>query len=212
METKDEILSRVVDLYLKYGIKSVTMEDVARELGISKKTLYQLVENKSELVEMAMEYEYDRTHLCFQEVISAGQNAIDELMQVSRLVTVHMRYNSAVLEYDLKKYYPEFFRRRIQKKREMMYNSVLENMKKGKEEGIYREELNEDVIARLHVQRMESMRDNPSFAPPGLSTGKVFKEVFIYHIRGIANEKGIEFLKRNIHKLDHLDLENQETN
>ena len=212
METKDEILSRVVDLYLKYGIKSVTMDDVARELGISKKTLYQLVKNKSELVEMAMEFENNRAHECFQEVISAGQNAIDELMEVSRFVTVHMRTNSAALDYDLRKYFPENFRKRNQKKREMMYQSVLENMRKGKEQGIFREELNEEIIAKLHVQRMESMHESSLFTAVGMTTGKVFKEVFIYHIRGIANEKGIEYLKRNIHRLDHLDLENQEIN
>ncbi len=188
------------------------MEDITHELGISKKTLYQFVENKTALVEMAMEYEYRRASEFFQEVISAGQNAIDELMGVSRFVTAHMRSSSDSLEYDLKKYYPDIYRRRIQMKREMMYLSVLENMKKGKEQGIYREELNEEIIARMHVQRMESMRENPAYVFAGIPVGKVFKEVFIYHILGIANSKGIEFFKQNMHKLDHLDLENQESN
>ncbi len=206
MENAEELYSKVVDLYKKYGVKSVTMEDVARELGISKKTLYIHVADKKELVEKVIHYDFDVVKDCFMEVFDKeGLNAIEQLFEVNYFMRNLLKHHSFSLDYDLKKYYPDLFRKISERKQHEMYNTVLNNMRKGKAEGIYREELNEELIAKLYVSRIVSAHDSEFMSIEDFIAPEAYKEYFVYHIRGIANEKGIKILEDNIDKLHHTD-------
>ncbi len=208
MENAEELYSKVLDLYKKYGVKSVTMDDVARELGISKKTLYTHVADKKELVKKVINYDFDVVKDCFMDVFDKeGLNAIEQLFEVNYFMRNLLKYHSFSLDYDLKKYYPDLFKEISERKQLEMYKSVLENMKKGKAEGIYRKELNEELIAKLYVSRIVSMHDSEFMTIEDFIAPEAYKEYFVYHIRGIANEKGIKILEDNIDKLHHTDNE-----
>jgi TetR/AcrR family transcriptional regulator, cholesterol catabolism regulator len=207
MEKLNEILMKVSELFRKYGIKSVTMDDVAKELGISKKTLYQYVIDKSDLINKLMDYEIEGVEICFQGILTTKQNAIEELFEVNRFMMSYLKRYSPSFDYDMKKYYPDIFNRVFIIRRNKIYNTTLANLKKGKLEGLYREELIEEVLTKLHVSRMENMSSSSLFTMEEINSGEVFKEMFIYHIRGIANEKGITFLEQNKHKLDYSEKE-----
>lgn len=207
MEKINEILMTVSELFRKYGIKSVTMDDVAKELGISKKTLYQYFIDKTDLINKLMNYEIEGVEICFNEILATKQNAIEELFEVNRFMMSMLKRNSPSFDYDMKKYYPDIFNRVFTVRRNKVYNATLANLKKGKMEGLYRQELNEEVLTKLHVSRMENMHNSSLFTMEEINSGDVFKEMFIYHIRGIANEKGIKILEQNIHKLDYTDKE-----
>ena len=204
MEKQNEILDKVAGLYHSYGIKSVTMDDISRELGISKKTLYQYVTDKDDLVRKVVEHIMNVSMCHFDRLCNDALNAIDELFEVNRYVHSVMKQCSPTFEYDLKKYFPETYQFLVTTKREKMYRSVLENIRKGKEEGIYRDDIEEEVIAKLHVARMENLHDNTMFTFEELTRGKTFREIFIYHIRGLANEKGLRILEENKHKLEFM--------
>lgn len=192
------ILERVGLLYQKFGIKSVTMDDVARELGISKKTLYQYFADKHELVSKVTDYMIEQRQKCLSGIHNKGLNAIEELFEMARHVNQMLLEHNPSTEYDLKKYYPEEYQKIRSIKRMYMYESVLSNLKKGISEGIYREEMNPEVIAKMHVARVEGMIDNEVFSI-GEFTGKdFFREIMIYHIRGISNEKGIGILQEKL--------------
>ena len=207
MEKFNEILMKVSGLFRKYGIKSVTMDDVARELGISKKTLYQYVIDKTDLINKLMDYEIEGASICFDGILTTKYNAIEELFEVNRFLMSMLKRYSQSFDYDLKKYYPEIFDRTFLIRRNNIYNGVLANLKKGKLEGIYRKELNEEILTKLHVSRMEHIYSSSLFTKDEINSGEVFKEMFIYHIRGIANGKGIKVLEQNIHKLEYSDKE-----
>lgn len=198
-----DFYSRVIELYKKYGIKSVTMDDVSRELGISKKTLYQHVKDKRELIEKTVEFEYEKMIGHFREIEQMNLNAIAELFEVNKLLKMHLKYHSSSLEYDLKKYYPDIYKKIHSKQLQEMYQSVLRNINKGKDEGLYRKELNAEMIAKLYVGRMVNSQDNEFFSVNEFISQEAFREFFIYHIRGLANKKGISYLEKNIEKLDH---------
>ena len=191
----ENIVERVLCLYRKFGIKSVTMDDVARELGISKKTLYQYFSDKDDLVAKIIEYEGSRRESEFDKITGAQLDAIAELLAVTRYLNVMMKDHSVVIDHDLKKYYPAHHARIQELSRNRMYESVLQNMRKGKSEGIFRQDLNEEIIAKLHVSRVMCMYDNPIYSVTEMTSPKVFSEILIYHIRGIANEKGIQMLE-----------------
>lgn len=204
MENIEELYSRVLDLYKKYGIKSITMEDISRELGISKKTLYTLVTDKRELVQKVINYDFEVVKGCFMEVFEQeGLNAIKQLIEVNYFMRNLMKHHSFSFEYDLKKYYPEFFKEISERKQLEMYKTVLSNMKKGKAEGIYREDLNEELIAKLYVSRIVHAHESEFMTIEDFIEPEAYKEYFVYHIRGIANEKGIRILEENLDKLYH---------
>jgi AcrR family transcriptional regulator len=192
------ILTKVKSLYSKYGIKSVTMDDVSRELGISKKTLYQFVKDKTELVEKIVELEIEKYGCFFETLHTKNLNAIEELFEVQKIVTKMLREHNPSQDYDLRKYYPEQFAKVQNVKRERMYENILLNLKKGKVEGLYRSEIDEEIIAKIQLLRIETSFDTEIFTMEEIMSTKVFYEIFIYHIRGIANEKGIALLEKKL--------------
>jgi AcrR family transcriptional regulator len=192
------ILTRVGLLYQKFGIKSVTMDDVSRELGISKKTLYQHFADKEELVTRVTDYMISLNKNCLSEINLRELSAIDELFEVAKHVNQMLKEHNPATEYDLKKYYPVEYQKVRKVKREIMYESVLNNLQKGIKQGIYRKELKPEVIAKLHVARVEGMMENDVFSIEDYTNRDFFREIMVYHIRGIANERGIQILDEKL--------------
>lgn len=203
MEKLNDILTKVAALFRKYGIKSITMDDISREVGISKKTLYQYVTEKSDLVNKVIESEIERSKECFEFIRTSGNNAISELFEVNRIMIELMKRNSPSFNYDLKKQYPEVYQKVVLARRKGMYESILANIKRGKAEGLYRTELKEEILIKLQISRLENMYTDDVFNTEDVSTEAIFKEIFIYHIRGIANENGIKYLEENLDKFDY---------
>jgi AcrR family transcriptional regulator len=202
-EELKNLLTKVRCLYMKYGIKSVTMDDVARELGISKKTLYQYVNDKNELVQKVVEMEISEKAKDFSKLNCPGLNAIEEVFEVHKSVLKMLKDYNPSTEYDLRKYYPELYAQVIKVRRERVYNNILSNLIKGKSEGLYRPELNEELIAKLQLSRVEAAFDDKIFTQDELLSPKLFLEMFIYHIRGIANEKGLKVLDQKLKELEN---------
>lgn len=203
------ILEKVRHLFLRYGIKSVTMDDIARELGISKKTLYQYVSDKTQLVEKIVELELESRECHLQEISDNRYNAIEELLEVNKYLVIMLKEFSPSAGYDLKKYYPELFARVNESRRKNMIDSVSKNIKKGKEEGIYRNDFDESIIIRLCVARFETFLTSELFSRDEITSPHFIKELFIYHIRGIANEKGIKLLEK---KQEEIEIGNEHKN
>ena len=194
----NKILDTVTEMYFKYGIKSVTMDDASRELGISKKTLYTYFTDKSDLVNKAVDRTIGKISQKYEAVIASNLNAVEEILEFNRLGAEMIKTRNASTDYDLKKYYPELLEKINKTKREKMFNMVLNNLKKGKAQGLFRKNLNEDIIAKLHVSRIMTLGMNCCFTQDELLSEEVFREIYIYHIHGIANAKGLEILEKNL--------------
>lgn len=194
------ILAQVHKLYQRYGIKSVTMDDVAKHLGISKKTLYEHFKDKEDLVRNVLMAEHDNQCGSFTAITDQQLNAIEELFEVYKMLNTMFREYNPSMEFDLRKYYPDLFIEIKEIRRKRMFESVMNNINKGKKEGLYRKELNSKIIAKLHVFRTESLFDNDMFTIEELTSFKMFHEVFIYHIQGILSHEGRSFFEVNFDK------------
>lgn len=198
----ENILEKVGALYNKYGIKSVTMDDVARELGISKKTLYLFVENKNDLVSKVLDYTLEKGNCDMKKLYEKKLNAIEELLQVGiHIIKTTKDYNPST-EYDLKKYYPDLYQKLHQIRKEKMYAAILKNIQKGKKEGLFRDDLDDEIIAKMQTSRFLNMGTDQVINPEDMFKPKYILEIFIYHIRGIANNKGIEMLEKTFEQID----------
>ena len=179
------------------------MDDVARELGISKKTLYQYVIDKDDLVGKFIDNEIALRQEEICKCFKIGFNAIEELFEISIFMNKLMRDQNPATDHDLKKYYPQHFQKTVKARREGIYNYILLNLKKGINEGLYRKELDREVIAKLYLWRAENIDLNDMFTVEEFTSLKLFVELLTYHVRGIATETGIIVLDKKVKELEN---------
>jgi TetR/AcrR family transcriptional regulator, cholesterol catabolism regulator len=196
------VLKRVRLLYQKYGIRSVTMDDVSHELGISKKTLYQYVRDKDELVHKVLEMEISERQARMLISCSETKNAIEQLLEIARCISIMLKDFSPASEYDLKKYYPDLYIKVRDLRRNHIFRFIMENLIKGKEEGLYRNEIDINIISKLNVSVIDSMLDSEVITIPEFMDPIFFNEYFVYHIRGIVNSKGLNFLESHMGQMN----------
>jgi len=189
------ILEQTGRLYHRYGIKSITMDDVASHLGMSKKTLYECFSDKEDLVRQVLMYDHSRYCALLDGIEEKNLNAVEELFEVYRSIQAIYREYNPSMDYDIRKYYPGLFIELRDIKRKRMYESVFRNLIKGRSEGLYRVDLDPSVIARMHVMRVESMLYNDIFTVEELTSFSLFHESFVYHMHGIMSHEGRVFFE-----------------
>ena len=203
MEQKEiQLLEQVDKLFMRCGIKSLTMNDIAREIGISKKTLYLHCSDKEDLLIKSFAHHF-RCEEDFQNrIVSKNLNAIDEIFEVSKHVSEMLKTIHPSVHYDLRKYYPEAWKIFSEYRKNFMLKCVSDNMEKGKKEGLYRANLNIPIVARIHISRVDIVFDGELFPANQFNFAEVFFEMIRYHIRGIASPKGIEYFMDKIKTID----------
>jgi AcrR family transcriptional regulator len=200
--TLTDVLERVRELFFKYGVRSVSMDDICRDLGISKKKLYQLFSSKNELVEKLLELERQNFEIIFDTYSFEGVNAIDILLTVSKEVGERFRDVSPSMTFDLKKYYPDIYHNHIEERIDFIFKKIQINLEKGINQGVYRDDLSVELVARLYIRRLIDLH-NPEFFPADkFSFHTLFDAMFDNFIRGIANPKGIEYYEKQKRKVN----------
>jgi AcrR family transcriptional regulator len=199
MENKElhEILEKVLPLIFKYGVRSLTMDDIASNLGISKKTLYQHFENKADLIEKIMLMHISGERDLCQNVMNEQTNAIDQLIQIYSYNLKSVGNINHTLIFELKKYYGTVWQRFEEHKNNFIMHSVTTNIKLGQKQGLFRKDLNPEIISRIHTNRIDMIMDGDVFPSSEFSLKDVIKELLVYHLRGISTVKGIEYLESN---------------
>ena len=202
-EKKLHIIKNVGKLYLKFGIRSVTMDDVAQEFGISKKTLYQYFKDKADLVSQVVDYYLN--NLMMNVNASKDVNAIDFYFALRSHISKILKYFNNNIEFDLKKQYPQLFKKVHKIKREKIFMNTVSNINKGMETGFYRKGLDVELIAKLQVGRMlyTLNPENEIFNESEVATIELFDKVMEYHMHAICTEKGIEYFKKQLNKIQN---------
>ncbi|MFM7618451.1 MAG: TetR/AcrR family transcriptional regulator [Bacteroidota bacterium] len=194
---KQHIISESIQLFLKFGVKSLTMEDIARKLGISKKTLYTHVKDKEDLLLQAVILFGKFEDKQLNEICSRGLNAIDESLEIKKWVLDMIQNIHPSVAYDIEKFHPAVSKRMKTSRHENVYRSIFQNIVKGQKEGLYRSDINADILAKLYIGRMESIFDQELFPSSTYNVSDVYMEWFIYHIHGMATSKGLQLLENN---------------
>jgi AcrR family transcriptional regulator len=189
------ILDKVEQLFMKVGVRTVTMDDVASELGISKKTLYKHFRNKGDLVQQCMQRHISEEQCALQSIKQESENAIDALLQTTAHIARQLATLNPAVMHDAQKYYPETWALFDGYKHQFVYRHVVENLERGKAEGIYRGDLNPDVIGRIYVGRMDLFFDTKLFPPDRYRIVDVYAQFMDYHVRGIASPEGVAYLE-----------------
>jgi TetR/AcrR family transcriptional regulator, cholesterol catabolism regulator len=197
-----DILERVRELFFKYGVRSVSMDDICRDIGVSKKKLYTYFQSKTELVGKLLELERRNFEIIFEQHNFEGINAIDILLIVSRDLGERFWDISPSMTFDLKKYYPDIYHQHIDERIEFIYQKIQINLQKGISQGMYRDDLSIELVARLYIRRLIDIH-NPEFFPADkFSFQTLFDVMFDNFIRGIARPEGTEYYEKQKRKLN----------
>ncbi len=197
---KEKILDTATDLFLNYGFKSVTMDDIAHEMGISKKTIYQHYANKTKLVEATTMHTFDEISSGINRICELDKNPIEEVYDIKKFVMNHLKNEKISSQYQLQKYYPKLFSTLNKKSFEVMIGCVKENLKRGISKKLYRSTIDVDFIAILYFHNMISLKDQELFSIKQFSSSALMDNYLEYHIRGICTSIGLEKLNILIDK------------
>jgi AcrR family transcriptional regulator len=191
---KEHILEMAQKIFMRYGLKSVTMDDISKELKISKKTLYRFVTDKNDLVAQVMNAYVQSDQCRVKEMIDRSGNAIEEIMAISEFAGSTVGQLHPSIHYDMEKYYPEAWEIFITYKRKFIFGCMTDNMLRGIKEGLYRADLNVPVISLIYVSRIDMVFDGQLFPTGEYQFKDVFYEMINYHLHGIVSEKGLKIL------------------
>ncbi len=195
---KDKIVQKATDLFLKLGFKSVTMDDIANEMAISKKTIYAHFKNKTALVKECTCTALQNITSGIDEICSLNQNPIEELFEIKKFVMGKIESDDSSPQYQLQKYYPEISEGLKESHFEKMMECTRKNLRKGIDQGLYRANLDIDFIARLYFLGIHGTKDLSLFPLDRFPTKFVTEEYLEYHLRGIVTNEGFLTLKKFI--------------
>ena len=194
------ILEKTRELFLTIGFKSVTMDHIANEMGISKKTIYNFFENKTELVKEITSYMFNSITKGITEIKKTSDNPISEIYDINLFLIKYLKKESVSPLYQLEKYYPLIHKEINKKQFDFITTSTTGSLKNGIKLGLFRKDIKIDFISRLYFKGMIGIRDLDTF-PTKLYDPVNLKIDFIeYHLRAIVTDKGLKKLNVFIKK------------
>ena len=196
MDTTSKIYSKAEEMFMRYGVKSVTMDDLSRAIGISKKTLYQSVDNKEDLINKVITFILTKECDVMNIIQTKAKDAIEEVVMISRHVNKLLQSINPAAMYDLQKYYTRQFELMRSLNDQMIYSIIRDNLDKGIKEGFYRDNFNPEIIAKLYVGQADLIIDTQIFPAKQYDLTNVHREFVMHHLYSITTEKGKERLEK----------------
>ncbi len=197
-EQERDIINGALGMFYKFGLRSVTMDDVARELGISKKTIYKYFENKADLIQRSVQTVHEAISSTLEEIHKRTTNPIDELMEIDSVVCEIMKQHNPSLRYQLQKYYPRVYNL-IYEGRQALFNKMIkENIEMGQKGGWYREDASKEVISFLYCAKVDTIPEEEEETFANFDMPFIMNQALMYHIRGVASSKGLAYLEEKL--------------
>lgn len=194
LDTKQRIQKAAHDLVMQYGIRSVSMDDIAANLGMSKKTIYQYFKDKDELVEAVVDEVISTNQCACKADIDRSENAVHEIFLVMEMMAEMFKTMNPFILHDMQKYHPAAFSKFKKHKNEFLYNVCTQNMLRGVKEELYRPELAVDILCRYRVETM-FIPFSPEFQQSlKHSLGKIEEEILMHFLFGLVSQKGYKLI------------------
>ena len=188
----ERIIEGAGKLFMQYGIRSVTMDDIARYLSISKKTIYQFVRDKDEIVSLVVLKKIEEEKHQFTDIENDSTDAIEELSSVSVCLRQIVTDINPSLLFDLKKYHPKAWKLYMDYKEDFIFNYITRNLENGVLEGFFRTDIDVKTLARLRVEQVQMAFDDTIYPRAKYNFKDVQMQLFNHFVYGIVTEKGKE--------------------
>ena len=193
-EIKDKILTEAELLFMRYGFKSITMDDVARELGVSKKTLYQFFSDKNDLVNQCVEHYLETMNtMCCSVVENKDLDAISVMLQISEQMNAMIRQINPSSMFDLKKYFKPAWDKLEADRRSFIKRVIQDNILLGVKKGLYRKDLDAETVSRIYIYLVGFLTNPDNYDQEGMDIKEMHLEIVKYHLRSICTPKVMSY-------------------
>lgn len=192
---KEKILIKATEMFLELGFKSVTMDEIASELSISKKTIYAHFKNKIDLVTETTNFMFEHISTGIEKIQEKKLNSIEELFEIKNFILKTLKNEKASPQYQLQKFFPEIHHNLKQKQLDVVNKCVTENIERGIKNGVFRKEINIPFITLIYFSGVNNIEDEDVFSPEQFTKKELLTTYLDYHIRAIATEKGLQKLQ-----------------
>jgi AcrR family transcriptional regulator len=196
MTTEEKILVGAEELFFRYGIRSVTMDDIAKHLGMSKKTIYQYYKEKDEIIHRLMQGNVKKHELTFTESYEKAANIVDEVFCIMKNIQEIFSKINPQFIYELQKYYPQTWKLFKEFKEDFILKMVERSLEKGKKEGHVREDVNVKILARLRMEQIEWAMNPAAFPPDKFKILEVHLVIVEHFLYGICTLKGHKLINK----------------
>jgi AcrR family transcriptional regulator len=196
METKERIIEQAKNLFLKLGIRSVSMDDICSHLAISKKTLYQHVADKDELVDMVLQGQISGMQAETMECCTESDNAIQEVIKTMEMLVKHFTSMNPVVLFDLQKFHLNAFNKFKDHKYQFTLEIISNNLKRGIAEGLYRSDINVDILSKFRLESLEIAFNVEVFPTNRYNLVEVSIAIIENFLYGLATEKGFALIEQ----------------
>ncbi len=196
LETSDRILKESEQLFFRYGVKSITMDEIAMHLGISKKTIYQFFKDKKELVLKVVESRLFQQEKEMTDITDKAADPIHEVILISEWLKEFFQNLNPYLMMEIQKYYPKAYGAFLEHKQKCMLNNIYDNIKKGVEVGLYRASIDLDTIARLRMFCVEASFNPENFPLAKKNINEVQLQLIEHFLYGICTLKGHKLINK----------------
>ena len=193
---RERIIKESRQLFAKYGIRSITMDMIADHLGISKRTIYENFKDKNELLKNCIDTAMIEQRRINEEIIMNSSNIVDAIFIFIKNSINTLKQINPVFFFDIQKYYPEIWNKTIQKNDERNFNRIVSLLNRGISEGLFRENINVEIIARLNLEQFKLLSNQEIFPEEKYSMVDIFENIVINFIRGIVTENGLELIDK----------------
>lgn len=209
MEIKERIITGAYELFIRYGFRSVSMDDIAGKLGMSKKTLYQHFTDKDELVEAVLEYDVAHDERDCMVCTGSATNAIEEVFIVIDTVAEQLRDMNPMVLFEMQKFHPKAFKIFQKHKDEFILKMIIQNLHRGIEEGLYREDINIEVLAKFRLESMMLIFNIELFPLAKTYHMKDLMQLVGEHfLFGVSSPKGYKLIQK--YQQDRIKINNDE--
>lgn len=195
METKERIIQEARNLFLRLGIRSVSMDEIATQLGISKKTVYQHFQDKDELVDRVLQMQINNMQAETTETVQSASNAIEEIFNTMDMMVKHSRNMNPMVLFDLQKYHLSSFQKFHAYKNDFLLNIISNNLKKGVEEGLYRSDIKIEILSKFRLETLMIGFNMDAFPTDKYNVTEVSLVIIENFLYGLATEKGFNMIE-----------------
>jgi TetR/AcrR family transcriptional regulator, cholesterol catabolism regulator len=192
LEIKERIIAKAREQFFRYGVKSVTMDDIAGELGISKKTIYQHFEDKDAIVHQLMLTEMDQDKCDWDILNESSKNVIEKTVKSMDIFKQAFTEINPSTFFDIKKYHPKTWALFQEHKQNFILGAIRQDLLEGIEQGFFRPEIKVDILAKMRMEQIELGFDPQMFPPNKFSIIEIELTMLDHFIRGVLTEKGLE--------------------
>jgi TetR/AcrR family transcriptional regulator, cholesterol catabolism regulator len=197
-EQKDrfkELIGPIKELFYAYGLKNLSMDELSRRLGISKKTLYTYVRNKEELIELVLLNEESTILRLSAEIDKSPVNAIEKLLKMSELMHAEMKRYNPIILFEMEKYFHQIYEAFSEKKRKHVLDVMKRNILQGIEEKVYRDDINVDLVATIYLNSFIELHNSDFCKMLDINFVQLFEVIFENHIRAISTPAGLAYFE-----------------